>query len=165
MAVAVSLRFQVVDSKGKSSFTKIRIPTGLTIPQYIEAGQAFGQLITNMQAGSITSVSATFAIDLSALGLKAAANSLADVAQKGYFAFSSAATKFFKRLRIPTFNEGLVAVGSDAIDTSDPAVAAFATAMTNGIVTAGGTIQPTTDRVQDLVALTDAREQFRKHNL
>lgn len=162
MALAVTIRLQVVDSKGKTSFTKVRVPTGFSIPQYVEFAQGIAQLIGDLSVGSITSASLTFGVDLGGLGLKAVANVLADTAQKGYFAFASAVTGFFKRLRIPTFDEGKIAVGSDAISTSDPDVAAFITAMESGIVVTGGTVAPTTEREQDLVALTDAREVFRK---
>lgn len=162
MALAVTLRVQVQDSKGKASFTKIRVPTGFSIPNYIEFAQGMLQLIANMQVGVITSASITFALDLTGLGLKVIAGVLSDTAQKGYFAFASAVTGFFKRFRVPTFREDLVAVGSDAIDTSAPEVAAFVAAMESGIVVTGGTIAPVTEREQDLVALTDAREVFRR---
>jgi hypothetical protein len=162
MALAVTINIQCADSKGKTSGTKIRIPIGFTIPQYIEFGQAIMQLIANLQVGVITRGSITFGLDLSGLGLKTVANVLSDTAQKGYFSFVSAATGFFKKLRIPTFREDLVAVGSDAIDTTDTDVAAFIAAMENGIAVTGGTVSPCTDRVQDLVALTDARETFRR---
>lgn len=162
MALAVTLNVQVADSKGKTSGTKIRVPTGFSIAQYIEFGQAMLQLIANMQVGVITGASISFGIDLSGLGLKAVANVLSDTAQKGYFSFASAVTGFFKRLRIPTFREDLVAVGSDSVDVTAPEVIAFVTAMENGIVVTGGTVSPSTERVQDLVALTDAREVFRR---
>jgi len=163
MALAVAIRFNFIDAKGKTSFTKIRVPTGFTIAQYTEFGIAMGQFIANMSACQVTGCSASVAVDLSGLGLKSAAATVADVAQKGYFAFTSAATGFFKRLRIPTFNETLVSAGSDNINTVDSGIAAFTTAMTNGIVVTGGTVQPSTERGQDLTALTDAREVFRKH--
>lgn len=162
MALAVTVNIQVQDSKGKTSGTKIRVPTGFSIAQYIEFAQAIMQLIANMQVGVITGGSISFGLDLSGLGLKTVANVLADTAQKGYFSFASAVTGFFKKLRIPTFREDLVSVGSDAIDTTSTEVAAFVAAMENGIVVTGGTISPCTERVQDLVALTDAREVFRR---
>lgn len=162
MVLAVTVRFDFIDDKGKTSFTKIRIPTGFTIAQYGEFGVAMGQFIANISTCRITGSSLSFNVDLSGLGLKALATVVSDTAQKGYFSFLSAATGFFKRIRIPTFDEGLVNQGSDGIDTVDPAVAAFTNAMVNGIVTTGGTVQPVTERGQDLVALNDAREVFRR---
>lgn len=162
MALAVSIRYDFVDSKGKTSFTKIRVPLGFSIAQYSEFVLGMGQFISNISTCRITGASMTFNIDLSGLGLKAAATVVADTAQKGYFSFISAATGFYKRLRIPTFDESLVETGSDGIDTVDPAVAAFTNAMTNGIVVTGGTVSPVTERGQDLVSLNEAREVFRR---
>lgn len=163
MALAVSVRFDFLDDKGKTSFTKLRVPTGFSIAQYAEFGIAMGQFIANISSCQVTNGSVTFGIDLSGLGMKTVAGVLADVAQKGYFAFASAVTGFKKRLRIPTFDEAKTVAGSDGIDTVDAGVAAFTTAMTNGIVVTAGTIQPSTERGQDLTALSDAREVFLKH--
>jgi len=163
MALAVTVRYDFVDEKNKTSFTKIRVPTGFSIAQYVEFGIAMAQFVANISSCTITGGSITFGIDLSGLGLKTAANSLADIAQKAYFAFNSAVTGFKKRLRIPTFDEAKVNAGTDSIDTVDAAVAAFTTAMTNGIVVTGGTIQPSTERGQDLTSLSEAREVFRRH--
>jgi|SRR5688572_2376826 len=162
MALAVAVRYDFIDDKGDTSFTKIRVPTGFSIAQYTEFVQAMGQFLANMSACRITGGSVTFTIDLSGLSLKAAAASVADTFQKGYFAFNSAATGFFKRLRIPTFNEAKVSAGSDTINTIDADVAAFLGAMNSGIVVTGGTIQPVTERGHDLTSLSEAREVFRR---
>lgn len=163
MALAVSFRFDFIDVKGKTTFTKMRTPSTFSIAQYTEFAVAMGQIICNMIAVRLTGISATFTLDLSGLSLKAAATSVADVFQKGYFSFNSASTGFRKRLRIPTFDESKVGLGSDNIDTLDAAVAAFDAAMTNGIVVTGGTIQPVTERGHDLVSLNEAREVFQRH--
>jgi hypothetical protein len=164
MALAVALRIDFIDAKGDTSFTKIRVPSGFSIAQYLEFGAAMCQFISDTSQCLITGASLTFGIDLSGLGLKVAAASVADVFQKGYFAFTSAATGFFKRFRVPTFDEDLVTANSDAIDTVDADVAAFIAANTNGIVVTGTTVQPTTERGHDLTGLSEAREVFRKHN-
>lgn len=163
MSLAVTVRFDFVDIKNSKSFTKIRVPTTFSIPQYLEFAIAMGQLLSNISAARITGASVTLAVSLSGLSLKAAAASVADVFQKGYFSFNSAATGFRKRLRIPTFDESKVGLGSDNIDTLDVDVAAFITAMENGIVVTGGTISPTTERGHDLVSINEAREVFRRH--
>jgi hypothetical protein len=162
MVLAVSVRFDFVDNKGKTSFTKIRIPNGYSIPQYIEFGQAMAQTLTNISACRVTGSSATFSIPLAGLTLKTIANVLADTAQKAYFSFSSAVNGFFKRVRIPTFDETKTNETSDTIDEIDLDVAAFIAAMENGIVVTGATISPCTERVQDLVSLADTREVFRR---
>jgi hypothetical protein len=40
MALAVSVRFDFQDQKGKTSFTKVRVPNGFSIAQYTEFAQA-----------------------------------------------------------------------------------------------------------------------------
>lgn len=162
MALAVAVRFDFIDEKGKTSFTKIRVPTTLSVGQVTQFAVAMAQLISNISQCQITNVSTTFAIDLSGLSLKAAASAVADVAQKGYFAFASSVTGFFKRLRIPTFDENKINAGSDTIDTLDVDVAAFVAAMEDGVAVTGGTIQPSTERMQELSALSEAREVFRR---
>ena len=163
MALAVSIRLDFQDEKGKTSFTKVRIPTSFSIGTVTAFALGLAQLVSNISQCQITNVSTTFAIDLSGLSLKAAASAVADVAQKAYFAFRSAVTGFSKRLRIPTLDENRVNAGSDTLDTSHATVAAFVTAMESGIAVTGGTIPPTTERMQDLVALEEAREVFRRH--
>lgn len=163
MALAVSIRFDTLDDKGDTSFTKIRVPTGFSVAQYTEFAIAMAQFIANTSNCVITGASITFGIDLSGLGLKVAATSIADVFQKGYFAFASAATGFFKRFRVPTLLESVVSAGSDNIDTLLAPVAAFVNANTNGIAVTGPlTIQPQTERGHDLTALSEAREVFLK---
>jgi len=162
MALAVSIRFDFQDEKGKTSFTKVRIPTTFSIGTVTAFAVGLGQLISNISLCQITNISTTFALDLSGLSLKAAASAVADIAQKGYFAFRSAVTGFIKRLRIPTFDENNINAGSDTIDTLDTNVAAFVTAMESGIAVTGGTISPTTERMQDLTALDQAYEVFRR---
>jgi hypothetical protein len=162
MALAVAVRFDFQDEKGKTSFTKVRIPTTFSVGTVTAFALGLAQLISNISQCQITNVSTTFAIDLSGLSLKAAASAVADVAQKGYFAFRSAVTGFAKRLRIPTIDENIVNAGSDTVDTLDVNVAAYVTAMESGIAVTGGTIAPTTERMQDLTALEEAREVFRR---
>lgn len=160
MPLAVSIRFSFVDNKGKTSFTKINVPNGFSIANYIEFGQGMAQLLTNISEGQITGASATFNMDLSGAGLKSVASGLADAGQKAFFIFRSAVTGFTKRMFVPTLSELKVVAGSDDIDQADLDVAAFITAMEDGIVVTGGTISPTDSRAQDLVAVSSAKENF-----
>ena len=162
MVLAFVTRFDLRDDKGKTSFTKIRIPTTLNMGQISQFAQAMAQLIADFSTCEITGASITLAIDLSALGLKVSAQPLSDVAEKAAFIFNTAVTGFKARLRLPTFREFLVPSGSDAVDLADPDVAAFAAAMENGIVTVGGTISPTDDRLNDVVSVSTAREVKRR---
>lgn len=162
MAFAVVVRFDLLDDKGKTSFTKIRIPTTFSLSQYGEFGTAAAQLIANVSNCKVTGASLTFAIDLSGLGLRTVASVVSDVAEKAAFIFGTAVTSFRAKFRIPTFNEDLVPPGSDAIDLVDVDVAAFVTAMEDGIVVTATTISPTDDRLNDVVGVTEAREVKRR---
>jgi len=162
MALAVSIRFDFVDDKGKASFTKVHVPNGFTIAQYVEFAQGFGQLLTNASSAVLTRASVVFSIDLSGATIKAAAAFAADVAQKAFFQFRTAVTGFLARMKIPTLNELKVNSGSDSINQADADVAAFITAMENGIIVTGATISPCDDRGNDIVDTTIAREVFRR---
>jgi len=162
MPLAVTTRYDFIDAKGKTSFTKIRVPTGFSIGQYIEFILAMCQLIITNIGARITGASITFSISLAGLSLKTVAGALSDIAQKGYFAFTTTTNGFFKRLRIPTFDEANINADSDTISEVDVNVAAFIAAMENGIVVTGGTVQPTDERLHDIQSLSDAREVFRR---
>lgn len=163
MALAVVARFDFLDDKGKTSFTKVRVPTTFSLAQYGEFGTAFGQLLANVSNCKITGGSFTFALDLSGLGLRTVASVAADVAEKGAFIFNTAVTGLKARMRIPTFNETLIPSGSDAIDLVQADVAVFQAAMENGIVVPTAiTVQPTDDRTNDITGLTVAKEVKRR---
>lgn len=161
MPLAVRFRFDFIDGKGKTSFTKISVPTGFSIAQYVEFGQAMGQLIATISAGQVTGASATVSLDLSTATLKSVISNVSDAGQKGYFKFASAVTGFARKIFLPTFREDMIVAGSDSIDTTDTDVAAFVAAMEDGIVVTGGTISPTDNRSNDLAVLTTAKEMFR----
>lgn len=162
MAVAVSIRFDFLDAKGKTSFTKVRVPTGFTISQYIEAAQAIAQLIANISNCQMTRASFCVGLDLSGATIKLNPSGLSDVFQKAYFQFFALGNAFRTKLKLPAFSEVKVVAGSDAVDTADPDVAAFVSAMENGIVVTGGTISPSDSRVNDISTIDYAREIFRR---
>lgn len=162
MVLAVSMRFDVIDAKGKPSFTKIRIPTGFSVSDYIEFGQGLGQLIANITTIKITRASFCVGVDLSGATIKGVASGLSDIAQKALIGFSTAVAGFRTKLKLPALSETKVVVGSDSIDQADADVAAFLSAMEVGIVVTGGTIQPTDTRGNDVTSTDYAREIFRK---
>lgn len=158
---AISCTFNFVDAKNKTSTTKVRIPVGLTIATITAFAQAAAQLFVDFSSCRLTSVKACVGIDISGLGLQTVAAAQADVAEKGYFGLRTAGNTYGKMI-LPTFAESLVAPNSDAIDTTDTDVAAFITALEDGIATTGGTIAPVDLRDNDFVEVTEARELFRK---
>lgn len=163
MALAVSVRFDFVDDKGKTSFTKVRVPTAWSIAQYIEFAEAMGQLYADAGTGAVTGASITFGVDISGLGLKGAAGATADIYEKARFQFNTALAGFKAFFRLPTWDETKTTIGSDVVDTADVDVAALIAAYENGIAVTGPlTIQPTDNRLNDVVSLQFAREVKRK---
>lgn len=162
MVLAVAVRFDFIDDKGKSSFTKVRVPTGFSIDQYGEFGVAMAQLIANISNCRITRASFVVGLDLSGATIKAVASGLSDIAQKALMGFSTVVAGLRTKLKLPALSEVKVNVGSDTLDQADPDVAAFITAMENGIAVTGGTVEPTDSRENDVITTDYARELFRK---
>lgn len=82
MALAVTVNYSFIDAKGKSSSTKVRVPSGFSVAQYTEFAIAMGQLMSNLSDGAITEISVGIPVDLSGATIRAAANNVADVAKK-----------------------------------------------------------------------------------
>jgi len=164
MALAVSVRFDFQDDKGKSSFTKIRVPTGFSIAQYTEFAQGAAQLLLNASTASITKISVVFNVSLASLGLKTVASSVSKVARKMFLQFTTAVTGFLAKTFIPALSESKVASGSDDVDQADTDVAALISAYEDGIVVTGGTMTFTNGRGHDITAATAAKEQFRRRS-
>lgn len=153
------------DAKGKQSTTMVNVPTGITLANLTIFAQEMVKLIDAQITGIITRVglAVTFALPS---GINVSPNSISDVEEGGYFNFRTAGG-YRTSMRVPTFNESLISPGSSDIDTSDPDVAAFVSAMISGIdltaatpVAGTGTVTPTDSRGDDVVALVDAKEQF-----
>jgi hypothetical protein len=163
MAFAVTIRFGILDNKGKTSFTKVRIPTGFSITDMVEFAQSAAQLIADLSGGQVTSAGVCAGLDLSSATIKPVVISqAADTLKKGFFQFKAALDARFKmRMKIPAFSETKIVAGSDQIDQTDTDVAAFITAMEDGIAVTSATIQPTTNRANDLDTIDFARELFR----
>lgn len=162
-AYSIVLSFQ--DAKGETSTTMINIPTGITLPNLTIYAQEMVKLVDALINGIITRVGVAVTVALPS-GINISPNSASDVEEGGYFSFRTAGG-YHTSLRIPTFMESLISAGSADIDTSDPDVAAFVSAMVTGIdlttatpVAGTGTIAAADSRGDDIVALTDAKEQF-----
>lgn len=161
---AVAINFSVVDAKGKTSRIPIHVPTGFTILQYVEAANAFGQLLTDLLEGSITEISVSIPVSLSGATLKAAATSIADLAKKALFLISSSVSGLGSKINLPTYREAYTVTGSDVVDLSDPDVAAFVTILEDGVNVAGTPVLPCDLRGNDLVQVNSGREIFRRYN-
>jgi len=159
MALALIAQINLVDDKNKTSFTRVRVPTGFTIAQYTSFVQDLAQAVTNISGCRVTG--ASISLNFSMAGLAATASSVADVASKAFFKVRSAVAGFFAKFSIPTFDEdSLVLTGSDQIDTADTDVAAFIALVETG----DGTVVPCDKYGNDLTDVTIARELFMRHN-
>lgn len=162
MALAITIRFDFQDEAGHTSFTKLRVPTGPSLAQLIEFGQAAGQVWANASDAEITNISLTFTFTPPA-GLKASAVALLDIAQKAAFQFTTAVSGFFAKFRVPVVQDVKFVGGSDDLDVSDPLISPFITLIENGaVVTGPATILFTDGRANPISTLAFAVEQFRK---
>ena len=159
MALAPIAQVDYVDGKNKSSFTRVRVPTGFTIAQYSTFVHDLAQAVTNISGCRVTGASINLSFALTGLG--AAASAAADVASKAFFKVKSAVAGFFAKFAIPTFDEdNLVIAGTEEVDTANAAVAAFITLVETG----DGTVIPCDKYGNDLTDVEISREQFMKHN-
>lgn len=161
MALSTTINFAMVDAKGKASNTKIRVPITFTIAQYVEFAQAFGDLLLAVSDGVITSITVSFALDLSGLSLKSVASGLCSVAVKAFGLFQTATGMIAKWL-MPAPDEELVVAGSDDFNQATGSVAAVVSAFEDGIVVTGGTIQFTNGRGADITGISSLKETFRR---
>jgi hypothetical protein len=162
MALAVSLNFTVLDAKGKSSITKIRVPTGFSVTQYAEAASALAQLIANLSEGAITDVSVSLPLSLSGATIRATALGIADVAKKALFVARTAVAGLFTKWNFPTYDEVNSVAGSDDVNEADTEVAAMIAILEDGINVSGTIVTPRDARGNLIDSVSEAREIFRK---
>lgn len=163
MTLAVTGRFNVRDAEGTNSFTEINVPTSLNLVQLGEFYLDVAQDIADLSGGELTSVGFGVSFDLSSATLRTVATAASHVARKGFFQWATALTGFFKRFRIPSFDEALTSGTSDDIDLADPLVDALVDGINDGYaVTGPDTISFTDAYTNDIEAVTVAREQHNK---
>jgi len=159
MAIAIAVTYEFTDDSGETATTTIHVPNTFSIAQYTEFGRAMADLLDNIVSGVVSNAELTVTLDISALtGNNAQSGS--DVEEVGAFLFRTAEGREVS-VNIPGINESMVSANSDDLDQLDTDIAAFTTAMLNGIAVAGGTPQPCDANEADLTTLVFAREQFR----
>lgn len=163
MGLAVTGRFNIRDAEGTNSFTEINVPTSLNLVQLGEFYLDVAQDLADLSGGEVTSVGFGFSFDLSTATLRTVADAASHVMRKGFFQWATALTGFFKRFRVPSFDESLTSGTSDDIDLVDVLVDAFTDGIVDGyIVTGPETISFTDGYTNDIEAVTVAREQHSK---
>lgn len=161
--MAINAFWTIEDKKGDTSTITIPIP-GATNPTNAKAFvQAMSPVLGALVNGRLINAGVTLKVDVT--GFPATADALSDVQEKGYFAFRTLGN-FIKSLNIPTIKEALFVPNSKELDQSDTDVAAFITAMENGIAVGGfggtGTISPCDSRDDGVSAIVEARENWGK---
>lgn len=162
--MAFVIIYSIKDEKGKLSSTEINLPASTAFADVILFAGAMAQAIEPLISGSIERVGIAYIVALSTItGLKATPAANSDVEEGARFGFKTV-NNFVTALRLPTFREDFVQVGTREVDTVDPAVAAFVTAMRTGInlTPLGGTgvVAPVDKRNEDITTLDSAKEQF-----
>lgn len=160
--MTTNITISVEDGKSSNSIITIPLPAATAITDAVLFAQAIWPLIDPLITGG--NVVARVSQVVSGI---ASSNPLgsADIQEKAKFVFQSLAP-FTKALSLPTFLETKMVPGSDIVDTSDTDVAAFVTAMVDGLDLTGaggsGVIQPCDIREDDLTALLAAVETWGK---
>jgi hypothetical protein len=160
--MAYTIMISIQDEKGKTSTTELNVPPATAYDDVrIMAGQ-MATLIDSMISGAIIRIGIVDSVDLPA-GIAAAPGAGSDVEEGARFQYRTA-NGFYSAMRLATFDESRIVAGAATVDLTDADVAAFVTAMTDGLDLSGaggsGTIQPCDKRDEDLTALEFAREQF-----
>lgn len=158
---AVSISITFLDSKNKSSSTKVKVPTTLSLAQITEFAGDFGQLMADFSSCRVTGVTPCIGLDLSSATLRAIAASTSDIAEKAWI-LASTAVGTFTKMKLPTASDSYVIDGTDQVDQTDPDAAALVTIFEDGIVTTGGTIAPVDLRDNDVTGVDEFQEKFRK---
>lgn len=152
--MALAILYSIQDAKGQTSTMEINIPTATTLANATTFAQAMAGLLNAVTTGAITRIGVVLSVALPG-GIRTGALTNSDVEEGARFQFRTALGNL-TATRVPTFLETLIASNSRAVDLEDTDVAAFVTAMEDGI----GGVTPTDKRGEDVAALTSAREQF-----
>lgn len=154
--------YTITDAKGKASTTVINVAGTESLADVRIFAQQAALLINDLITGAITRIGIALTVDLPG-GLRVSPLAGADVEEGARFQFRTDGGNF-TGMRIPTFAEALIASAGTSVDTTDTDVAAFVTAMTDGIELSGlggsGNVSPTDSREEDVVALSTAVESF-----
>jgi hypothetical protein len=157
----VSVYYTIVDDKGDKSTVEVPLPDATALTDVEIFVEQMGLLIDPLVQGGI--VGAGFRVEASVASFTNVASTIADVQEKGRFLFRTAGN-WLKSLSLPTFSDLLINPGSNTVDETDTDVAAFITAMEDGIDLSGaggsGVIQPSDYRGDDIATLEKAVEAW-----
>lgn len=160
--MAINIQLAIGDAKGDVSTVTIPIPSSTSMNDAYLFAQEIAKLVEPLVNGTLRSLRVNFEVPFTPW---AVASSIADIQEKARFSFRTVGN-FLKSISLPTILESIFTPGSAQVDTSDADVAAFVTAMTDGIDLTGvggsGTIEPSDARDADLTSLEAAVEAWGK---
>lgn len=148
------------DAKGDQSVMSIPLPDATDVADAQRYGEEITLLLAPLVNGALRD--ARLSVPINYVPYDPVA-SIADVQEKARFSFRTT-NDFLKSISIPTFVEGFFVPGTKEVDTTDPDVAAFTTAIIDGInIDPGVTdtiIQPCDVRGKDITELEGAVEAW-----
>ena len=159
MPIAPQIIYTVIDADGDRATTTVNLPGGFTLAHFNEFGSSMATLLDALLGGRVEGADFCVNVDVSGLTSNVAL-STSDVEEIGNFVFTTAIGTGV-RINVPGIDELTVAAGSDDLDQSDPAIAAFIAGIENGINTVGGLIEPCDVGEEDITSVVFAREKFR----
>lgn len=159
----IVLFFTIADADGDKSRVELPIDeTGITLANMAAILEAVWDLMNPLVNGQLVTAGFSLETDISGF-TNVAAGALADVQEKAEFVFRTA-SGFVKRLNIPTFVETLFgsAGASKEVNLADTGVAAFVTALEDGITVTAQAVTFVDSRGDELDALESAVENWGK---
>jgi hypothetical protein len=158
--MAIEIIAQIADADGDQASTSVRLADSATIAQANGFAVGWSQAVDAVIAGVIRTVLAFLRVDISALTGNLV-GALSDVEHIGKFSFRTE-DGIRTLVNVPCLAE--ITLGTTTSDVLDPVqvnVAAFITAMEDGINAGGALIEPCDIGEGDIVEVVFSREAFR----
>ena len=152
----ISVFFRIQDAKGDTSTITIPIPDSTALTNVSGYVNAMSSILEDLINGTL--VEAGFAVSVAVTPWQLAAP-ISDVQEKARFVFRGV-NGFLKSISLPAVLESIFSPGSREVNQADPAVAAFITAIVDGVEVGGEDIEATDIRGDDLTNLVQATEAW-----
>lgn len=158
--MSIEITYTIEDKSGTKGTTSVRVADGATLAGLTGFAASWATALNNVIRGKILSAVAHILANISGLTSNVA-TSFSDVEHLGKFQFLTA-SGIRVGCNIPSIDETLTnALNTDELDQSATGVAAFLTAMEDGINAAGALIQPCDVGGDSIVSTVFAREGAR----
>ena len=152
----ISVFYRIQDAKGDTSTITIPIPDATALTNVTGYVNAMASILEDLINGTL--VEAGFAVSVAVTPWQLAAP-ISDVQEKARFVFRGV-NGFLKSISLPAVLESIFSPGSREVNQADPAVAAFITAIVDGVEVDGTDIEATDIRGDDLTNLVQATEAW-----